>query len=224
MRDSMKKTGGHVGLATDFTREQDRSATAAKRPLITASAVYFLRHPAFGIIKIGWAGGDLIDRVRSLQGQAGHRLELLAALPGGSDLETAYHCRFYEHSTEIGEWFYPAPPILAEIERIQSLYDSPPMPAPCSGLRIPYGNHPLAVWLRARGRTVQSIGQESRRTLSIGKALRGEQCAPATARFIERVTDGEITAAACLSWKPSGTPPRTRNSQAGRQLATRASA
>lgn len=46
-------------------------------------------------------------------------ISFLAVMTGGSAVEAAYHARFAEHRIE-GEWFHPAPEILAEIARLNS--------------------------------------------------------------------------------------------------------
>lgn len=69
------------------------------------------------LIKIG-CSKNVEYRLSQLQATAGmYRLALVAATCGGSDQERAYHRRFATHRQD-REWFYPAPEILAEIERI----------------------------------------------------------------------------------------------------------
>lgn len=70
-----------------------------------------------GKIKIG-RSAYLEARMRQLSRQAKAPVELLASIRGG-DNETMYLWWFSEHRLE-GEWFNPAPEILAEIDRINS--------------------------------------------------------------------------------------------------------
>lgn len=79
--------------------------------------VYF-----FGIrnrrIKIGHTI-DLGLRLRTLRYQNGLPcVNYLATVPGGRELERAYHEKFAEHRHGRTEWFSPHPDILAEIDRI----------------------------------------------------------------------------------------------------------
>ncbi|WP_060888669.1 hypothetical protein [Streptomyces scabiei] len=75
--------------------------------------VYYMR---FGnLIKIGTTG-QLYTRVRRLKPD-----KLLAAEPGSYDLEAKRHREFARFRAE-GEHFYPAPPLLQHIRRVQAQY------------------------------------------------------------------------------------------------------
>jgi hypothetical protein len=75
--------------------------------------VYYMR---FGpVIKIGTTD-DLRRRAQTLKPD-----EVLAAEPGGRDLETKRHHQFARHRAE-RELFFPAPELRAHIKRVQETY------------------------------------------------------------------------------------------------------
>ena len=79
-------------------------------------SVYFIRAES-GPIKIGIAL-DPAERLAGLQISHFEKLSLLTTAPGGIRLETKLHHRF-AHLRIRGEWFRPAPELLAEIARLQ---------------------------------------------------------------------------------------------------------
>lgn len=79
--------------------------------------LYFIQALS-GPIKIGIAA-DLKARLKTLQTAHFEPLTLIAAVDGGGRLEREYHARFAQHRL-VGEWFTPAPDILAEIERLNT--------------------------------------------------------------------------------------------------------
>ncbi len=85
------------------------------RPPVESNTVYFIGG-AVGGIKIGFAR-DVGRRFANIQSCSPIPLELLAAVTGTMKTERDYHLRFAEHRLH-GEWFSPAPDILAEIARL----------------------------------------------------------------------------------------------------------
>lgn len=77
--------------------------------------VYFIQ-AGDGPIKIGVAT-DTKRRLAMLQCGNHEPLTLLAATPGGANVEAALHYRFREHRQR-GEWFAPHPDLLTEIDRL----------------------------------------------------------------------------------------------------------
>lgn len=77
--------------------------------------VYFIQSSS-GAIKIGVASNP-VQRLRTLQTAHAEPLTLLCAVLGGAMCEERYHYQFRDHRL-IGEWFSPAPELLAEIERL----------------------------------------------------------------------------------------------------------
>jgi hypothetical protein len=69
-----------------------------------------------GPIKIGFSA-NLHARIRALKNSSSAPIRLLAATPGGRDLERDYHDRFAA-DRQHGEWFVRTPAIIAEIERL----------------------------------------------------------------------------------------------------------
>lgn len=81
------------------------------------SSVYFVGNLEHAI-KIG-VSISMTPRLRELQCGSPVPLEVFATRPGGYDRESAYHMQFAAHRLH-GEWFSPAPEILAEIDRINA--------------------------------------------------------------------------------------------------------
>lgn len=77
--------------------------------------VYFIGGDE-GPIKIGLSNGPL-ERLAQFQVGSPVRLRIHALADGGLALERDYHRRFAAHRLH-GEWFSPAPEILAEIDRL----------------------------------------------------------------------------------------------------------
>jgi hypothetical protein len=81
--------------------------------------VYFLKPVGErGPIKIGYSC-EPPKRLISYQCWSPVRLELVAKLPGGSELEGRFHAAFFAHHLH-GEWFEACPELLAAIEQIKS--------------------------------------------------------------------------------------------------------
>lgn len=119
-------TGLHPHVVRELweTRHDEPAPTPEPEPVseIVVAAqldgmadLYMIRSGA-GPIKIG-VSSNPVQRLRGLQTAHPWRLELLCIVPGGCALEAVYHAQFAEHRLE-GEWFNPAPGILAEIERL----------------------------------------------------------------------------------------------------------
>lgn len=105
-------------VAERVTKEAMREVSplaAATRQREAATFVYFIQS-ASGGIKIGSAR-DIGRRMKELQTAHPVKLEVLASTTGGQPVERAYHERFAAARLH-GEWFSPAPEILAEIERL----------------------------------------------------------------------------------------------------------
>lgn len=79
--------------------------------------VYFVQSES-GHIKIGVAVNPK-DRLCALQNASPFRLKLLGCIPGGVTMERSLHSEFKAHRTS-GEWFSPAPELLAKIEQLLS--------------------------------------------------------------------------------------------------------
>lgn len=69
-------------------------------------------------IKIGISNSPL-ERLAILQTGSPVAIRILACAPGGRQREREYHNTFAEHRKH-GEWFRPAPEILAEIDRLNA--------------------------------------------------------------------------------------------------------
>lgn len=79
------------------------------------TCVYFIQAGANGPVKIGTAI-DPRKRLYTLQVANYERLEIVARVPGYDGLESCIHNALDEHRIR-GEWFRPAPEVMAWVER-----------------------------------------------------------------------------------------------------------
>lgn len=86
--------------------------------------VYFIRAGAVGAIKIGTTRGNPHARLRDLQTGNPEPLVLLAAMPGGPDVERGLHERFAD-SRLTGEWFRPTERLLGFVEGVAAACEMP---------------------------------------------------------------------------------------------------
>lgn len=94
-----------------------RAAKAARPPKGTPDKVYFIAS-VDGPIKIGTAV-DPDSRLRGLQTASPARLNLLAVIDGGADIERGLHRRFAADRLS-GEWFNPSSALLDFIASVIS--------------------------------------------------------------------------------------------------------
>ena len=92
--------------------------------------VYFAQRSTDHAIKIGYTT-NLSMRIRVLACASKCEIEILATAPGARCLENVYHAAFGDHHIS-GEWFHPAPEILAEIDRLNSAASG--KPGHCNGV------------------------------------------------------------------------------------------
>jgi len=92
-----------------------KAAEEAAASVVEYADLYFITSKG-GPIKIG-VSNNPAKRLKGLQTSNPYQLTLSAVIPGGALMEGEYHKRFAEHRL-VGEWFNPAPGILAEIERL----------------------------------------------------------------------------------------------------------
>lgn len=85
-------------------------------PPSTAGDVYFVQAKVLRLVKIGFAS-DAGDRLRTLQVGSPDELHLIGFIYSNNAkaLEAELHTRFSDHRHH-GEWFQPAPELLAFIE------------------------------------------------------------------------------------------------------------
>jgi Meiotically up-regulated gene 113 len=78
--------------------------------------VYFIFSPddPRSLVKIGFTGGSIEERIHALQCGNPFRLCLIMALEGGKDLEQHLHRKFAASRCH-GEWFYPTEDLRAFI-------------------------------------------------------------------------------------------------------------
>lgn len=83
--------------------------------------IYFIQQGWDGPVKIGFAGSFAAAQARLQTFQTGHpsTLRLLNAIDGDMAHEAELHARFAEHRVR-GEWFRPAPEILALCDPLPS--------------------------------------------------------------------------------------------------------
>lgn len=100
---------------TSFPRAVTRRPAKTAVPAEAERHVYFVQAEN-GLIKIG-VSNDPRARLRSLQTGSPVDLTLLGAAPGrGREMEAELHERFAAHRVR-GEWFQPAPELIAYICR-----------------------------------------------------------------------------------------------------------
>jgi hypothetical protein len=88
------------------------------------SFVYFARRDTDDAIKIGFSR-DVRRRMRSIRALLKVRVVALAYMPGTMMDEREFHRRFAVHRLD-GEWFSPAPEILALVAAVQREYGDQP--------------------------------------------------------------------------------------------------
>lgn len=79
--------------------------------------VYFVRESGMGAIKIG-VSKQLNKRMSELSRILPYKIDLLATIAGGREVEWTLHNRF-DHARIQREWFRPVPELLAYIEEIK---------------------------------------------------------------------------------------------------------
>jgi hypothetical protein len=105
-------------FASSFERSwQDPASTSWKLQGVPASYIYFVRSGSAGPIKIGRAQSPTL-RVSRLQTANHEPLELLAVMPGGSQVEAALH-RYLADDCRLGEWYNPSKRVLALVEEVR---------------------------------------------------------------------------------------------------------
>ncbi len=93
-------------------------ADAAANPARADSWVYFIQAVDGGPVKIGYSSNPRA-RLSSMQTGRADQLRILALLPGGAETEVAMHHVFRKYRVRPrGEWFHPAPTILAFIAEL----------------------------------------------------------------------------------------------------------
>ena len=105
----------HKGVKAQLAAMAAEEAGLYDERVALARWVYFIASDD-GPIKIGVAINPQ-SRLKGLQTSHPSQLRILALTTGGTQQESAYHRQFGAHRLT-GEWFNPAPEIIAEIERL----------------------------------------------------------------------------------------------------------
>ncbi len=101
-------------LTTTFLKDVTSAPAAGKDQTDpSGTSVYFLLSQSTGLIKIGFSKNPKA-RMRLFQCGSGDRITLLASEPGAGVRERALH-RQFRTARSHGEWFRPAPDLLAYI-------------------------------------------------------------------------------------------------------------
>lgn len=131
--------------------------------------VYFLQPVTGGPIKIGCS---LIpeNRLVSLMAWSPHPLKLLAKAPGSMALEGELHKRFKAHRSH-GEWFRPAPELLALIDEVIATGVVPGVPAGIDPLPPPPKGRRYRSRLHNLLPTVSASEQDLATALGLGLAV-----------------------------------------------------
>lgn len=80
--------------------------------------IYFFGCETTQEIKIGITSGRAEKRLATIQTARGHKISLLATVPGTTEFERALQDRFSQYRLR-GIWFRPHPDILAYIDQLQ---------------------------------------------------------------------------------------------------------
>lgn len=113
-----------IRTVADFERDETARLEHAARPRspnltrLFVPHVYFVQEAPDGFIKIGWTRGPVDGRLCTIQTGNPRTLVLLTAMRGALKDEQALHRRFAAHRVS-GEWFHPAPELLAFIDEIK---------------------------------------------------------------------------------------------------------
>ncbi|MDR6172607.1 GIY-YIG nuclease family protein [Curtobacterium sp. SORGH_AS_0776] len=108
----------HPNFLRLFLEEQKSLQYAAEymRRKATPAVVYFVQQGTNGPIKIG-ASRNFGKRLKTLRTHSPVELRVLGTFAGGFDVERDLHHELAAHQLE-GEWFSPAPEVLAAMTRI----------------------------------------------------------------------------------------------------------
>lgn len=107
-------------LASEQARRAEierQSEERAERKASGLGVVYFIQGEDGGNIKIGWSG-RVEGRRKDHQCSSPVRLVVLTTMPGRREDEAELHRRF-SHLRQHGEWFAPAPDLVAYIGGLQ---------------------------------------------------------------------------------------------------------
>lgn len=110
---SGKRWGEPIGWSEAFYEEADDENLEFENAQRAEQQVYFICNPTTSRIKIGISIQPKA-RLRALETSCGERLELLAVIDGGREMEKDLHRRFAV-SRGVGEWFDPHPDLLSYI-------------------------------------------------------------------------------------------------------------
>lgn len=123
----------------------------ARRPT-HAPLVYVVRSDRSGLSKVGTTT-DLDRRLGELSRHCKARVTLVAAAPGGRDVEEALHARLAAHCCA-GEWFAPCPEldaVVAELRAVTAKGDAARHSGGVAAAALPASSpQPTAATLRAR--------------------------------------------------------------------------
>lgn len=164
--------------------------------------LYFLQEGTDGPVKIGWTAGPAESRRKTGQVFNSRVLRVLAEFPNYPDTEKSWHVRFADLRIQ-GEWFQPAPKLLAAIEAARSErlnYDRMHDLATAD----PVSPAAVVVWLKRNGLTIKDFAAKTGYSRQyLGQHLRdGQSLGPGLANTIETFTAGEIRAISLLKHRP----------------------
>jgi DNA-binding transcriptional regulator YdaS (Cro superfamily) len=157
-------------------------------------SVYFFRAGESGPVKIGWTAASPRARLMALQPGCWEQLIVIGHIPGQPiEVERQWHARFAELRL-VGEWFTPAPHLLRAI----ALAVAVTPPVKIVSLVQPKTNADVRQWMARKGLDYEGLAALLGFSVPhVRNAL--NRWVPPAARMcvrIERVTGGEITAAA----------------------------
>lgn len=117
LREVQKNLDAPAGAPVDnLEPEPPLVETAPERR--DSSVVYFIQAISGGPIKIGYTK-SISQRLAATQTHSAERMIVIASFPGGAAEEGALHWKLKAHRVN-GEWYSPAPEVMAEIERVSA--------------------------------------------------------------------------------------------------------
>lgn len=105
-----------------MSHESRRTRQYVVEPVMHGPRVYFVQAPS-GLVKIGWSC-NVGSRVATIGYEERAPLRLLGSVPAERRVERAWHDHFLA-LRDHGEWFDPAPRLLAGIEDALALKRTP---------------------------------------------------------------------------------------------------
>lgn len=160
--------------------------------------VYFIREAPDGLVKIGWTSVSVHGRLIALQAGNGRELIILGSIPNClPSSEKSWHLRFADELVR-SEWFTPSERLLTAISEALAHPEMHAEPA-WTGPRM--GAAQVREWMERNGKSPKEMALAcGYSVMSLHHNLRSHfGFSPGMAHAVEKVTGGEIPAAALIA-------------------------